>query len=193
MSSRLRALCQSQHSEVTIGALADAASAQGTALLVFLFALAALVPGVAPAFGAGICWFSIALITGSPCMPLPGLLSRRRVSRQRLTRVLDRWLPRLERIERYLEPRLGWLVADGAMRPIGLACFTCGVLVVLPIPFGNLPPAVTVLILALGMAAGDGLMVLVGYAAFLLALALDIGLIVAAWDAVAWLLVPWAG
>jgi hypothetical protein len=173
MSSRLRALCQSQHSGVTIGALADAASAQ--------------------AFGGGICWFSIALITGSPCMPLPGLLSRRRVSRQRLTRVLDRWLPRLERIERYLEPRLGWLVADGAMRPIGLACFTCGVLVVLPIPFGNLPPAVTVLILALGMAAGDGLMVLVGYAAFLLALALDIGLIIAAWDAVAWLLVPWAG
>jgi hypothetical protein len=193
MSSRLRALSHSQPGDVTIGGLADAAATRGTVLLLFLFALASMVPGVAPAFGFAVCWLSIALISGSPGMKLPTWLSRRRISHERLTRVLDRWLPRLERVERYLEPRLRWLVAGVALRPIGLACFICGVLIVLPIPFGNLPPAVTVLLLALGVAAGDGIIVLVGYAAFLLALTLDIGLIVIAWDAISWLGIPWAG
>lgn len=182
VSVGLRSLSQERIGQVTPGNLADITGAGGTALLLFLLAIASFVPGVAPAFGLAICFVSISLMTGTHVVPLPGLLRRRRISRERLTRVLERCLPRLERVEARLRPRLPWLTKGVALCFAGIACFVSGLLIVLPVPFGNTAPAASVLLLALGMGSADGLLILSGLAAFVLALAFDIGMVILSWD-----------
>jgi len=154
----------------------------GAELLLFLFAVASLVPGVAPASGAAICVLSLPLMTGAHALPLPGLLRRQRISRARLARLLDRGLPRLERLESRLRPRLRWLTRGAMLGLAGITCLIAGLLIVLPIPFGNTAPALSVLLLALGISAADGLLVLVGFGAFALAVAFDAGMVVLSWD-----------
>lgn len=182
ISVGLRSLSQKHTGQVTLGDLADATGAGGTALLLFLFASASFVPGVAPAFGLAICFVSISLMRGTHVVPLPGLLRRRRILRERLARVLERGLPRLEPVEARLKPRLPWLTRRVALCFVGIACFVSGLLIVLPVPFGNTAPAAAVLLLALGMGAADGLLILSGLAAFVLALAFDIGMVILSWD-----------
>ena len=182
MSAGLRSLIFERKGCVTLGALVDGAGLGGTALLLFLFAVASLVPGVAPAFGAAICVLSLPLLTGAQALPLPGLLRRQRVSRVRLARLLDWGLPRLERLEGRLRPRLRWLTHGAMLGLAGTACLIAGLLIVLPIPFGNTAPALSVLLLALGISAADGLLVLAGFGAFVLAVAFDAALVILSWD-----------
>ena len=52
-------------------------------------------------------------------------------------------------------------------RLIGAACLLLAVILVLPIPLGNLPPAVAICAFALGLLQRDGVAVLVGWAATL--------------------------
>ncbi len=188
LSMRLRALCKPVEGAVPIGELADAAGKGATALLLFLFAIASLVPGVAPAFGAAICLLSLSLLRRTEAMSLPDALRRRTVQRERLAGLLLRWLPRLEWMEARLKSRLRWMTRGPAMVAVALACFISGVLILLPIPFGNVPPAAAVLCLSLGVGAADGLLILGGVGIFLFALGFDVALIVVSWDAIAALL-----
>jgi hypothetical protein len=185
LSVRLRALCGAREGVVTLGELADAAGKGATALLLFVFGVASLIPGVAPVFGAAICVLSLSLLHPAEAITLPGALRRRSVPRGRLARLLGRWLPRLEWLEARLKPRLHWMLRGVGMGAVALACFASGVLIVLPIPFGNIPPAVTVLCLSAAVAAADGLLALGGLAAFLLALGFDAAVVIVFWDAIA--------
>ena len=189
ISAALRSLCRDRTGQVSLGALADTTGTGGTALLLFVFAVASLVPGVAPAFGVAVCFLSIPLIAGpllarKSAAPLPHILRRQQISRERLARLLERGLPRLERLEALLKPRLHWLTQGAPLCLAGFACLASGLLIVLPIPFGNTVPAIAVLLLALGISAADGLLVLAGFGAFVAALAFDIGMVVLSWDAI---------
>jgi len=50
-----------------------------------------------------------------------------------------------------------------AERLIGLVAFPLALILFLPIPFGNIPPALAIACLALGLAERDGAAVVVGY------------------------------
>jgi hypothetical protein len=75
------------------------------------------------------------------------------------------------------------LLRGPGIRVLGLASLVNGVLIVLPIPFGNTAPAIAMLILSLGMVAGDGIAVGVGLLATVVALAMDVGMIVLGYTA----------
>ena len=64
----------------------------------------------------------------------------------------------------------------------GIACLIAGVLIVLPIPFGNTAPAVAVLLLALGLSSADRLLVLGGFGVVVLASAFDVGMVILSWE-----------
>lgn len=185
LSARLRALCGPIGGAVALGELADAAGKGAAALLLFLFAIASFVPGVAPVFGAAISLLSLSLLRRAEAMSLPDALRRRTIPRERLAGLLRRWLPRLEWVEARLKSRLRWVTRGPAMCAVALACFVSGVLIILPIPFGNVPPAASVLCLSLGIAAADGLLILGGAGIFLLALGFDVAVIVVFSDAIA--------
>ena len=69
------------------------------------------------------------------------------------------WLCKLERLTK---PR--WLGVTGLVseRWLGAFCLLLALVLVLPIPLGNLPPAVAVALVALGLIEKDGIFVALG-------------------------------
>jgi hypothetical protein len=148
-----------------------------TGVLLLLIGAAALVPGSAPVFGAALCILALSLIAGRDAPWLPAWIRDRRISGGTLKRGIEWLAPRLEWLQQYMRPRRQYMLGGAMLRLIGLACLINGILIVLPIPFGNTAPALAVLLLALGLTACDGLAALVGLALSGAALAIDLGLI----------------
>ena len=68
-------------------------------------------------------------------------------------------------LEKLLHPRMGWMFEYRLTQFLsGIVIFVCGVLLLLPlpIPFSNLLPAWTVILVAASESERDGLMLLVG-------------------------------
>jgi hypothetical protein len=78
--------------------------------------------------------------------------------------------PILQWAERRSHPRWSWIASRE--RLVGLVCLLLSVLLLLPLPLFNTPPAVCVVLLAWGMIQRDGAFVLVGLAGSALILAL---------------------
>jgi hypothetical protein len=161
----------------TLGTVVDGLGASGTGIGLLLFSLTALIPGIAPVLGVALCAIAAGLVLGreEPC--LPRRIRRWPLNSDRLRSGLHGLIPRVEWLEQWLHPRAGhWLGAPG-LRLIGVASLINGVLIVLPIPFGNTAPAVAMLILSLGLVTSDGFAVAAGLAATVVAMAVDAALV----------------
>ena len=111
------------------------------------------------------------LLIGSRRPWLPGFIAKRGPKRQtlaRFERILSPWLTRLERLVR---PRLT-VVLDHrlASAVTGLLLLLLGVLLSLPIPFTNYLLGGLILLFALALLERDGAMMLVAWAAGILAI-----------------------
>jgi hypothetical protein len=71
--------------------------------------------------------------------------------------------PILQRAERILRPRLTLLLHPVPERIVGAACLLLAIILFLPIPFGNIPPAWAIAAFALGILERDGLATVVGW------------------------------
>lgn len=74
----------------------------------------------------------------------------------------DHVAPLLRRAERLSHPR--WQALACNERLLALVCLYLSALLILPLPFFNAPPALCLVLLALGMVQRDGLFVLAGLA-----------------------------
>src|SRR5690606_7829099 len=70
------------------------------------------------------------------------------------------WLRKIEAISR---PRLVVLFSPLGERVLGLVCTLLAVVLILPIPLGNMLPALAVSVLSFSLIQRDGLIALVGY------------------------------
>ena len=169
---------------ISLGTVIDRLGASGTGLCLLLFSLTSLIPGIAPVLGVALCAVAVGMVVGRAEPMVPERLRRWRMNQDRLHAGVRRLGPSVAWIERYLRPRASWLLTGVGTRLIGLASFVNGVLIVLPIPFGNTAPAVAMLILSTGLVAADGMAVAVGLLATLVALVVDIAMIVLGYTAV---------
>jgi hypothetical protein len=78
---------------------------------------------------------------------------------QSLIRRIGPWLARAEKL---LKPRMTSLALPPMEYMIGLVCLLLAVLLALPIPLGNMLPALAISLIALGVLERDGLWVLAG-------------------------------
>jgi hypothetical protein len=105
------------------------------------------------------------MILGLKAPWLPRALMRRSVRRESFARAMNVAVPWIRRAEKLLKPRLTLLASGWFERVIGLVCAVLALVLTLPIPFGNMPPAVAICILALALLEKDGVAVLAGLAA----------------------------
>jgi hypothetical protein len=119
---------------------------------------------------------------------LPAWLARRPVPRQLLVHVVRRGVPVVRRIERWTRPRLRGLATGIGATAGYLVIVFLGLLVTLPIPFGNGLPGVAIVVLTLGLARSDGLVVAVGHAIALVATTISAGFVAAGIAALQWAL-----
>jgi hypothetical protein len=100
---------------------------------------------------------------------LPGFVVRRSLSREDLTALVRRIVPWLAKAEKLLRPRAGMLAKPPVENLVGLVCLVLAVILMLPIPLGNTLPALAISVLALGVLERDGIWIVLGFMASVVA------------------------
>lgn len=165
LSQVLRDLAQEPGAErISIGDLLAALGDRAVAALLFVFAVPNIVPtppGASTVLGAPLLILALQLTFGRRPW-LPAVVRRQSMSRDDYQKLAARITPWLERAERLLRPRLSVLALPPMEYVVGLVCLLLAIVLVLPIPLGNIPPAIAISLMALGILERDGLWVLAG-------------------------------
>jgi hypothetical protein len=160
-------LAETEAATMSLGEVVDAFGASALAGLLLVFGLACalpLPPGATTVFGAPLVLLAPQLMFDQPAPWLPKALRERRIAMPELRRVFERMTPWLKRMEMVSRPRLDFFVGASGRRLIGLICTLFALVLILPIPLGNMLPAATVSVFSLALIQRDGLVALVGYA-----------------------------
>lgn len=162
---------------VTVGEIVEHLGRRAFGALLFVFSAPnwlPLPPGSSTFLGAPLVLFSPQLMIGVHSPWMPGFLARRRIPGRSLSAAFRRIIPWLKKVERLSRPRLTFLFGPVGDRLIGLVCFLLALVLLLPIPLGNMAPAAAIALLGLGMVQRDGVLAILGY----LAAAISVGLLV---------------
>lgn len=175
LSEILQTVAQESTAErITVGdlLLAMEGRAIGALLLVFAFPnILPTPPGLAGILGLPLIYLSSQLMFGR--LPwLPPFIANRSITRETFVNLITRAVPWLARAERMLKQRLWLLASPPAQRFLGAVCLTLSLVLVLPIPFGNMLPSIAISILALGLLERDGLWIIAGLVASVIATAI---------------------
>lgn len=152
---------------VSVGELIDRFGGRALGALLLIFGLACtlpLPPGGTTVFGLPLVLLGPQLLFGARAPWIPERLRSRGLPTADLRKGLPRVLPWLERAEAVSKPRLHFLFSPWGQRLIGLICSVLAIVLILPIPLGNLLPGAAVSVLALALVQRDGALALVGYA-----------------------------
>ena len=154
-------------------------------LVMLLFALPCILPmppGIPLACGVVLLSCGVHLALGRESLWLPARIARQAIARRLLETMLARAAPVAQRLERLCRPRWAWVTSRAGRAFIGMVVVVLAVILMLPIPFlGNLPPGVATAIVALGIVERDGVVILLGIGASVIAVAITSAM---AWAAV---------
>lgn len=182
--TRLRAAAAAMQQErVSMQAMAQAhgPEAQGTLLLLMAMPCLLPVPGVGTVLGLGMAALAVAMWRGhcAPC--LPQRVAEFELPRHWAQRVLVGLASAYAVAGRHAKTRLIHLASMGRRSVTALAVGLMAAIVVMPIPFGNVLPALALMLIGLGLVFRDGLAVLLGLLMAALAVFATAGLLLAAW------------
>lgn len=180
LSALLQGLAQRPGRErIAVRDLIDALGERALGALLFLFAVPNVLPvppGTSAVLGLPLVFLAAQLMLGQRPW-LPALLAGRSMSQADFAATVQRIMPWVQRGERLLRPRLGWPVRPPLEYAIGAVCMVLAVVLTLPVPLGNVLPAVSISLLALAIVERDGLCVLAGMGVALLAGAVVSGVV----------------
>lgn len=163
----LRAMAQdSRGDRISVGELLTGLGDRALGALLFIFAIPNVLPtppGTSSILGTPLVFLAAQLAFGRAPW-LPAVVAKRSMARTDFAAVVRRIGPWLERAETLLRPRLARLAAPPMEYLVGLVCLVLAIVLVLPIPLGNVLPALAISLLALGVLAQDGLWILAGLA-----------------------------
>ena len=151
---------------VTVGEIVGAFGDRGLGLLLAIFSLPNVIPTAVPGatiiFGIPSFIFAVELALGKKRLLLPGVLSRRRVETATFQKTTQQMVVALRWFERLLKPRFGLFTSPHAERFIGGFCIVLAIGAAAPIPFGHSLPALSLVLIGLGLVEADGLAILLG-------------------------------
>ncbi|MGY0196202.1 exopolysaccharide biosynthesis protein [Leptothrix sp. BB-4] len=165
ISQRLREAAESLSTErVSVATLADAHGPALHGSLLLLMAVPSLlpVPGAGTVMGLGIAALALAMLQGRDDAPLPRRVAELEMSQHWARRVLGLMATIYGLAERWSCERLAHLAPVRPTAWLALVLAVMAAILVLPIPFGNILPALAVATIGLGLAFRDGLVVVVG-------------------------------
>lgn len=172
LPTRLRQAASSLNDErVSLQQLADAHGSAALGSWLILLALPCVLPvaGVGTVLGFGLLALAAALWRGQQQPQLPARVSGLALKREQASKLLHRLADFYAFSGRWARQRApGWLRTE---RGLAAKLGVMAVLIILPMPLGNILPALSVSLLGLALAFRDGLAALLAWVAALLAAA----------------------
>ncbi len=154
---------KSRH-RISIADLLVAMKDRAIGALLLIFALPNVLPtppGTSTVLGAPLIFLAAQLALGRRPW-LPGFIANRSIARRDFAALMQRAAPWLARAERLLRPRFSVISRPPFEYAIGTICFLLAVILFLPIPLGNMLPALAICVLALGVLERDGVWIVAG-------------------------------
>ncbi|WP_341894132.1 exopolysaccharide biosynthesis protein [Ferrovibrio terrae] len=152
---------------MTVAAAGEVVAQRSAPLLLLFLGLLGFIPSPGLPLGmiTGVLVICVAfgLLLRPDNPPIPGLLGRRRLSAALLHRFMRFAIPFVRRLERLFRPRLTWMVSGLGVAIAAIGILIQGIGLALPLPFGNLPFALAIVLIALGLLTRDGLGVMAGH------------------------------
>jgi hypothetical protein len=149
---------------ITLGEMAEAFGDRAFGLLILLLLLPALLPGMASVFGLPVLILGIQMGLGRRVPSLPGIIARQSIKRVDLLRLASASSKSLRRIERWVRPRPGFFTSAHGDRLVGWLAAYAAIMLILPGPGTNAPPAFGSIVMALGVVEADSNVVGLGVA-----------------------------
>lgn len=169
---------------VSMAAMAQAhgPDAHGTLLLLLAMPCLLPVPGVGTVLGLGMAGLAVAIWQGRcpPC--LPQRVAELELPPQWARRVLVGLASAYALAGRHARARLSHLAGPNWRSVVAVAVGLMALIVVMPIPFGNLLPALALVFIGLGLVLRDGVAIVLGLVAAALALMVTTALVLTAWS-----------
>ena len=154
-------------SRISVGDLLVALQDRALGALILVFAATNVLPtppGTSTVLGIPLLFLTAQLAVGRAAPWLPRWIAERSLDRRDFAAVIERLGPWLARAERLFRPRLGILTSGPAKHLLGVVCLLLSGVLVLPIPLGNMLPALAISVFALALLERDGVAVFLGFA-----------------------------
>jgi len=164
---------------ISIGDLLAALRRRALGAMIFIFAVPValpLPPGVSTVFGAPLLFLTAQLMFGLQPW-LPKLITERSLTRREFSKIVSAVTPWLHRAEKLMKPRYSFVGHRPFVYVLGFACLVLSIILFLPIPLGNMLPALAVSIMSLGLVARDGLWMIIGFVVGIVAVAIVWGVL----------------
>ncbi|MFN9334889.1 MAG: exopolysaccharide biosynthesis protein [Alphaproteobacteria bacterium] len=154
---------------ITLGEMAEAFGDRAFGLLILLLCLPGLLPGMASIFGTPMLILGVQMGLGFRQPKLPGFIARQSLKRTDVMRLSSGSSKMLARVERYVRPRPGPFTNNTADKVVGWLTAYAALMLILPGPGTNGPPAFGTIIMSLGVVENDSKVVGIGIVATILA------------------------
>jgi hypothetical protein len=135
-------------------------------------------PGTSAILGAPLVFLAAQLMLGRKPW-LPKVIANRSMSRIDFAGMIGKVAPWITRAEKLLKPRLVVAARPPAEYLVGAFCLLMAIILVLPIPLGNMAPALAICLFSLGLLERDGVWILAGAATSIASVVLVSGVLFA--------------
>jgi hypothetical protein len=149
---------------VSVGDLIDRLDSRAHGVLLLVLALPMCipnVPGISTIFGFLMMLPALQLVMGSRRLWMPARVRHWSVDANALRKTLTAAIPALRRIEYLIKPRWSRLTRFPVTILVGVQTLLMAFILILPIPFANWPPGMTVAMTALALLQRDGVLMLI--------------------------------
>jgi hypothetical protein len=149
---------------VSVGDLVDRLGASSFGLILLLLAILALIPIPGPIgqiFGATLAFVGFQITRNARRIWLPERFRRAHLPVPLLVGTIRRFIPGLRWCERGMSRRRMLVLTSARVRVgLGIAVILLAAIIALPLPLGNLLPALAIMTIALALLERDGAMVI---------------------------------
>jgi hypothetical protein len=132
-------------------------------LLLLILAIAILIPGLGIVASVAIAFPAVEMMLARDRPSLPRFLTKRSFETKRFSKWAERSLPLLRLVERMSRPRWHTPV-EATKRAVGLLVLALAISGIGPLPLINIPPALTIALVAIAYLGEDGLLLGVAFA-----------------------------
>lgn len=166
---------------ISVADILAAMKDRAIAALILVFALPNCLPvppGTSAILGVPLIFLTVQLMFGWKPW-LPQLIAARSMTRSDFATMMSKANPWITKAERMLKPRLTMFAAPPAERLLGGLCLVLALVLALPIPLGNMLPALALSIIAFGILEKDGGWTIAGTAIGVVSLGVVAGVVYA--------------
>ncbi len=169
--------------KVTLFDIKTALHERGFGILIIIFSLPLSVPipvppGYTTIHSIPLILFSLQLLFGFDSPWMPNWLERKSFQRSTLALVVEKTSPVLEKIEKFMKPRMSFIFLGPGEKILAFMMLLCAIIIALPLPFTHFLPAIGITLISLGIMGKDGFLSTLGVLVSLCALLLTLVVIV---------------